>query len=116
MACVTSFGLSKAGGFNPGHALGIIILILLAVAYLLREEKIKSSKNLFFLQTFCMTTTLFLSLLPAINETLTRIPRGHPLAESPESPAVQVSVKILFAVYLIGIIFQFFKVRKKFSS
>ena len=27
-------------------------------------------------------------MVPAINETLTRLPAGHPLAEGPQSPAV----------------------------
>lgn len=38
LASLTSFGLSKAGGFNPGHAIAILILVLIAVAYSLGQN------------------------------------------------------------------------------
>ncbi|MBS0031843.1 hypothetical protein ACTJJ0_32925 [Chitinophaga sp. 22321] len=111
VASITSFGLSKAGGFNPGHAIGILILILLGVAYLL-GRKASEKRGLFLTQVFCMTLTLFLSLIPAVNETLSRLPVGHPLADGPTSPLVQNCIKGLLVLLVIGLGLQFFKVKR----
>ncbi|MGO4293232.1 hypothetical protein [Chitinophaga sp. RAB17] len=111
IACVTSFGLSKAGGFNPGHGIGILILILLGVAYL-SGRNASRKRSLLLIQVFCMTLTLFLSMIPAVNETLSRLPVGHPLADGPTSPIVQDAIKVLLVLLLIGLVLQFFKVKK----
>lgn len=111
IASVTSFGLSKAGGFNPGHAIGILILILLGVAYLLGRNAARK-RGLLLTQVFCMTFTLFLSMIPAVNETLSRLPVGHPLADGPTSPIVQNGIRILLVLLVIGLVLQFFKVKK----
>lgn len=111
IACVTSFGLSKAGGFNPGHGIGILILILLGVAYL-PGRNASRKKTLLLIQVFCMTLTLFLSMIPAVNETLSRLPVGHPLADGPTSPIVQNAIKVLLVLLVIGLVLQFFKVKK----
>jgi hypothetical protein len=110
LACFTSFGLSKEGGFNPGHALAIFILVLMIVAYLLKPTDGKRPVAL-YVQTFCMTTTVLISLMPAVNETLTRLPLEHPFAENINSPAVQNGFKILLVLYLACLIFQFIKLR-----
>ncbi|HJT74532.1 MAG TPA: hypothetical protein VJ720_10945 [Chitinophaga sp.] len=110
LACVTSFGLSKEGGFNPGHAIAIMILVLLAVSYAMGHAWTDRPVAL-YIQTFLMTTTVFLSLVPAINETLTHLPPSHPIAESKASPAVQAGLKLLVVVYLAGLLLQFFKIR-----
>jgi hypothetical protein len=111
VACVTSFGLSKEGGFNPGHGIGILILILLGVAYLLGRNASRK-KSLLLIQVLCMTLTLFLSLIPAINETLLRVPVGHPLSDGPTSPIVQTCIKVLLGLLVVGLVLQFFKVRQ----
>jgi hypothetical protein len=111
IACITSFGLSKAGGFNEGHILGILILVLLAVAYSLGRITFQQ-RNRVFIQVFCMSVTLFLSLIPAVNETLSRLPVDHPLANGPESPLVQSIIKGLLVLLIIGLIGQFLKIKK----
>ncbi|MBP1652504.1 MAG: hypothetical protein H6Q26_2661, partial [Bacteroidetes bacterium] len=108
-ACITAFGLSKAGGFNPGHALAIMILLFLAIAYWLRRSNQAWTK---YVQTFLMTTTLLLSLIPAVNETLTRIPLGHPLATDITSPAITKTLMGLLILYVIALIIQTLFIRK----
>ncbi len=111
LACVTSFGLSKAGGFNPGHAIGILILVLLAIAYLLGKNAARK-RILLYTQVFSMTATVFLSLIPAVNETLSRVPADAPLASGPDDPLVQNIVKVLLVLFLIGVTAQILKLRK----
>jgi hypothetical protein len=109
VACVTAFGLSRAGGFNPGHALSILILVFLGIAYLLRRSSKGWTK---YIQNFLMTTTLLLSLIPAVNETLTRIPLGHPLATDISSPAIAKTLMALLVLYVIALILQSLFIRK----
>lgn len=108
VACVSSFGLSSSGHFNPGHALAILILLLLGIAYLLGKKKNPVS---LYVVLFCTTTTVFLSLVPAVNETLSRLPPGHPLADGPASPIVQNSLKVLLVLYLTGLTIQIFRLK-----
>ena len=109
ITCVSSFGLSKSGHFNPGHALGILILILLGIAYLFG----KKTKPIFlYIVLFCTSTTLFLSLIPGVNETLSRLPIGHPLADGPTSPIVQNALKILLVLYFAGFAIQILRLKK----
>lgn len=109
VACFTAFGLSKAGGFNPGHGLAILILLFLAIAYLLRRSQQAWAK---YVQTFLMTTTLLLSLIPAVNETLTRVPLGHPLATGITSPAITRTLMALLILYVLALIIQVVFIRK----
>lgn len=110
IACVSAFGLSSSGHFNPGHALAILILLLLGIAYLLGKKKSSISM---YVVLFCTSTTVFLSLVPAVNETLSRLPIGHPLADGPTSPIVQNSLKVLLLLYLTGLAIQIFRLKLK---
>ncbi len=111
IACISSFWLSKTGKFNPGHAIGILILLLLILAYYLGDKVLAKSKAL-YIQTFSMSTTVFLSLIPAVNETLSRLPVGQPLSSGPDSPIVQNVVKVLLVLLIAGLAGQYFKLKK----
>ncbi|MEA5405514.1 hypothetical protein VB776_21420 [Arcicella sp. DC2W] len=111
IACISSFWLSKTGKFNPGHAIGILILLLLILAYYLGDKVLAKSKAL-YVQTFSMSTTVFLSLIPAVNETLSRLPVSQPLANGPDSPIVQNVVKVLLVLLIAGLAGQYFKLKK----
>ena len=109
VACISSFWLSKSGHFNPGHAIGILVLLCLTTAYLLVN---KTTAWLKYVVVFCMSFSLFLSLVPAVNETLSRLPIGHPIANGPDSPIVQLTIKFLLLLFVIGVVLQIRKVRK----
>lgn len=111
IACISSFWLSKTGKFNPGHAIGILILLLLILAYYLGDKVLAKSKAL-YIQIFSMSTTVFLSLIPAVNETLSRLPVGQPLSSGPDSPIVQNVVKVLLVLLIAGLAGQYFKLKK----
>ena len=110
IACLSALGLSKSGHFNPGHALAILILLLLGIAYIFgrRERKIFS-----YIVVFCMSTTLFLSLIPGVNETLSRLPVGHPIADGPTSPIIQNALKVLLVLFLAGLTTQIWQLKKR---
>lgn len=110
----TSFGLSSTGGFNAGHALGI--LTLLAILGGLLVPRIKVLERAWpYLSQFAFTFSFFLLLIPGINETLTRLPVGHPLANGPESPIVRASLAAWLGVFALGSVLQFFWLRSRRS-
>lgn len=107
---VTSFGLSRAGGFNPGHALGIIALLLMGLA-VLAPRLGWLGNGVPYVQTLSMSASFLVLLVPGIVETLTRVPVGQPLATGPESPAVQGSLAVLLVLFLGGTAWQVLRLR-----
>jgi hypothetical protein len=113
IACVSAFGLSKTGQFNAGHALGILILLLLGIAYLLGRKK---KTIVSYIVLSCMSATVFLSLIPGVSETLTRLPIGHPFANGPASPVLLNSLKVLLVLFLAGLTIQILGLRKTIKN
>jgi hypothetical protein len=110
LACLTSFGLSRAGGFNPGHALGIFILVLLLVVYLAMKTASFGRFSL-HVETFCMTCSLFISLIPGINETLTHVPPANPVAANMDAPIIKNSLLVLLIIFIVGVILQLRRIK-----
>lgn len=106
----TSFGLSSTGGFNVGHALGILALLATLGGLLVPRIKVSRPAQL-YLSQFAFTFSFFLLLVPGINETLTRLPVSHPLANGPESLIVRGSLAVWLGVFVLGSMLQFFWLR-----
>ncbi|SDG41520.1 hypothetical protein [Epilithonimonas hungarica] len=111
---LTALGLSKHGGFNPGHVFALFIVLLILAAYFLYYKKQESKRARFF-ENFLLSFSFFLSLIPTVNETFTRVPIGHPLAKAPTDPIVGQTLLALFVLFLIGSIFQF-RMQKKINK
>lgn len=106
----TSFGLSSTGGFNAGHALGILALLaILGGVFVPRINALGRARP--YLSQFAFTFSFFLLLIPGINETLTRLPVGHPLANGPQSPIVLGSVAAWLSIFVLGSVLQFLWLR-----
>jgi uncharacterized membrane protein len=108
---LTALGLSKHGGFNPGHIFALFIVVLILAAYFLYSQRERNNNARFF-ENFLLSFSFFLSLVPTVNETFTRVPIGHPLAKSPTDPIVGQTLLVLFILFVIGSVFQFRKQRK----
>jgi len=108
IACVSALPIMKTGHFTPGHYVAIIILILLPPG--IYANRIFGRLSGYF-QIFIMSTTLVLSCIPAIVETLTRLPMSGPIANSPNAPIVQNATNVLFVLYIAGVIYQMVKYR-----
>lgn len=108
---LTALGISKHGGFNPGHALSILVLILVVTAFFLAHKK-KGNNIARYFENFLLSFSFFISLLPTVNETFTRVPVGHPLAKDINDPLIGRTLLILFALFIIGSIIQIIKQRK----
>jgi hypothetical protein len=60
-----------------------------------------------------MSLTLFFSFIPAIVETLTRVPISRPIANGPNDPLIQKGLLTLVIVFIIGVIYQLIKLRSR---
>lgn len=108
---LTALGISKHGGFNPGHVFSIIILLLVLFSYFLNARRAGSKRARYF-ENFFLSFSFFLSLLPTVNETFTRIPVGHPLAKDISDPVITRTLGVLLVLFVIGSVLQFLKQRK----
>lgn len=101
LAVITSFGVSSTGGLNAGHAFGIVVL-LAAFGGALVHRLTFFGKLRPYLSVFGLSFSFFLSLVPAINETLTRLPPSQPLAAGPTASVVKVTLLVLFCLFVVG--------------
>lgn len=112
LSVFTAFGLSSTGGFNPGHALGILAL-LAAFGSLLVPRLSFLGRLRPYLAAFGLSFSFFLLLVPGINETLTRLPAAHPLADGPQSPLVLRTLLAWLVTFVVGFALQVWTIRSR---
>lgn len=105
LACLTSLGIFMHGGFNVAHSLALVTLVVLGVAVAAGGHR-HTSRAATYVETLGFSTTLFFHMIPALNETFTRIPVGAPLFTGPDDPALQRLFGFVFLAYLLGIALQ----------
>jgi uncharacterized membrane protein len=111
IASLSALGISKHGGFNPGHILSLIIFLLVIAAFFLSYRR-KGNNRARYVENFFLSFSFFLSMLPTVNETFTRIPVGHPLAKDITDPLIGNTLLILFILFVAGSVYQYIKQRK----
>lgn len=108
---LTALGLSKNGGFNPGHGLSVLVLVAIGIAWYLYVRH-PHNKRARYWENFLLSFSFFLSMIPATNETLTRIPVGQPLAKDVTDPLVTNSLLVILLLFTAGSVYQFYQQRK----
>jgi hypothetical protein len=108
---LTALGLSSVKGVNPGHILALLVVVLVSVAYLLYAKK-PGNNRARYIETFFLSFSFFLSMIPTVNETFNRIPVGHPLAHGPQDPLIAKTLLLLLITLIVGAILQFRRIYK----
>ena len=108
ITCISALPIMKTGHPTAGHKLAIIILIILPIAMYIPSMKFLG-KSAAYIQIFLMSLTLFFSFIPAVVETLTRLPISKPIAAGPDSPIVQTGLLSLVILFTIGVLYQFIR-------
>ena len=104
LTCLTGFGIFRHGGFGAPHALGILTLVVLAVAALAGSGKFgRASRPI---EIVAYSTTLFFHMIPGLTETFTRLPQGAPWFSGPDDPSLQKAVGVCFGLLVIGCVLQ----------
>ncbi|EPJ79862.1 hypothetical protein CFII64_18443 [Pseudomonas sp. CFII64] len=101
LAVITSFTVSSTGGLNAGHAFGIVVLLAAFGGVLVHRFSV-FGKLRPYLSDFGLSFSFFLSLVPAVNETLTRLPASQPLAAGPTASVVKITLLVLFCLFVVG--------------
>ncbi|TBO41429.1 hypothetical protein [Pedobacter kyonggii] len=110
VTALTALGISKHGGFNAGHIFSVFIFILVVVAFWLSAKRNTNNKAC-YIENFLLSFSFFLSLIPTVNETFTRVPLGHPLAKNPTDPIIAQTLLVLLIAFVAGAIYQYIKQR-----
>ena len=95
----TALAIYNQGGFRIAHVLAILTLLALMAGTIVEKTYMLGSLSKYFF-TLCYTSTLLFHMIPAITDTLRRLPVGDPFATSLDDPLV-VSFHILFFVIFI---------------
>jgi hypothetical protein len=98
----------KTGHPTAGHYVAITILILIPLGVYVKQLRI-FGKLADYAQLLFLSTTIFLSCIPAIVETLTRLPLKGPIAGGPNDPIIQKGMGALVVLYFLGMIYQIVK-------
>lgn len=112
LSVFTSFGLSSSGGFNAGHALGILAL-LAALGSLLVPRLSFLGRARPYLAAFGGSFSFFLLLVPGIAETLSRLPPAQPWADGPQSPLVRATLLAWVVTFVAGFAAQVWMIRSR---
>lgn len=112
LSVLTAFGLSSTGGFNAGHALGILALLAVFGAWLAPKLSFLGRASA-YLATLGWSFSVFLLLVPGINETLTRLPPSQPLASGPDSALVRGALLAWLALFVVGYAIQVIILRSR---
>lgn len=111
ISSLTALGLSSVKGVNPGHILALLIVILISLAYILYVRK-KGNNGYRLIENFFLSFSFFLSLIPTVNETLSRVPVGNPIASGPKDPIIGTTILFILVLFIIGSILQFRKQKR----
>ena len=103
---LTALGLSRHGGFNAGHVFSLLIVVLIVVAYYLHIKRRGNNKSR-YAENFMLSFSLLLSLVPTVNETLTRIPVNHPLAHDATDPLIGKILGVFLLLFVVHSVIQF---------
>jgi len=111
LTCLTGFGIFQHGGFGKPHALGVITLVVLGLAWVAGHKHLfgRASAGV---ASVSYSLTLFFHAIPGMTETSTRLPVNAPLASGPDDPGLQAAVGIAFLVFLAGAALQIRDLRR----
>lgn len=109
LTCLTGLPIFRHGGFGPPHALAIVTLVVLAVAY--AGERAKLGRASRYGAVLGYSFSLFLHFVPATVETLTRFPLGAPYLANADDTKAQPIIGVFFAIFLVGAVIQFLRLR-----
>lgn len=112
LTCLTGFGIFQHGGFGKPHALGVITLLVLGLAWVAGHTALfgRASAGV---ASISYSLTLFFHTIPGMTETSTRLPASAPLASGPDDPGLQAAVGIAFLVFLAGAALQIRDLRRR---
>jgi hypothetical protein len=95
-----------------GYVIGAVTIVLLLAGY--GVSRLPLPRRLaVYVETICLSLTVFLLMLPTVTETLRRVPDGHPLVTDLKSPLLIGAQSSLLVALVIGLTAQILYLRKQ---
>lgn len=108
--CVTALGIFSHGRFGPPHVLAILTFAVLVAVWAARSSRLFGRASP-YVETLGLSATLLFHLIPAVTETSTRLPPGHPLVADVDAPALKIVYLLLLASYVVLAVVQSLQLR-----
>lgn len=112
LSCFTGFFIFQHGGFGKPHALGIITLLVLALAWVAGSTRLFGRAGR-YIETVSYSLTFFFHMIPGFTGTFTRLPVGAPIFSGPDDPTLQKVIGVVFLLFLAGATMQVLRMRKE---
>jgi hypothetical protein len=61
-----------------------------------------------YIETFLLSLSVFLLMVPSVSETLRRVPDGHPFVTDPNSIVLKGALGIIGAIFVLGVAVQLY--------
>ena len=111
LTCITGFFIFQHGGFGKPHALGIITLLVLALAWVAGSTRLLGRAGR-YIETVSYSLTFFFHMIPGFTETFTRLPASAPVFSGPDDPTLQKVIGVVFLLFLVGAFLQVIRLRR----
>lgn len=111
LSCLTGFFIFQHGGFGKPHVLGIITLLVLALAWAAGSTRLFGRAGR-YIETVSYSLTFFFHMIPGFTGTFTRLPVGAPIFSGPDDPTLQKVIGVVFLLFLAGATMQVLRMRK----
>ena len=109
IGCVSILPIAKE---PVAYVFGVLTLAFLLTGYGLARNPTQGGAKR-YIETICLTLTAFLLMVPTTTEILTRVPDGHPIASSLQSPILHAAQGSLLVFLIIGVIAQVIHLRRQ---
>jgi hypothetical protein len=94
------------------YVIGAATIMLLVAGYGVgRLPGLERTKR--FIETICLSLTVFLLMVPTVTETLRRVPDGHPLVTDLKSPLLLGAQGSLLVLLIVGLTAQIVYLRRQ---
>lgn len=95
-----------------GYVIGAATILLLFTGY--GAERLPVSGRVArYIETVCLSLTVFLLALPSVTEILRRVPDGHPLVTDLHSPLLLSAQGSLLVILIVGLTAQIISIRRQ---
>jgi len=109
--CLTGFGIFQHGGFGKPHVLGIVTLLVLALATIAGRSALFGRAGA-YVEMVSFSATFLFHMIPALTETSTRLPLGAPLLPNADAPELKAATAVLLVLFVAGAAWQVLQMRK----
>ena len=112
LTCLTGFFIFQHGGFGKPHMLGIITLLVLALAWVAGSTRLFGRAGR-YIETVSYSLTFFFHMIPGFTESFTRLPVAAPVFSGPDDPTLQKVIGGVFLLFLVGATAQVLRLRRQ---